>query len=498
MQLSEGQAVAVNNRIYYLGGRTGAFNRGTNTVYYAEPLTTTGVITAWFTTTLPLPYPPYGHMAIGTEEGRLYAMTGVSDTTFVPGGVVPNVYYADPITSTGDITQWQTTLNMPRNIYGGSAVYFGGQIYAVGGALDNIANASDLVFAAFDEPDGGVITWTATSAITPARLAATTLINSDGWIYVVGGSSGSQDPIQSSIINAGATTGDAGLIYAGRGTFRSTDFDLIKSYDVTGLRWRAFLSDPAEMTVTVRYRYRQTLGAYSDWSEFIPSTGASGVATTTVPLAVTARYVQYEVSFSTTNALTTPIFYQMELSYDIPTPPLFVKSASPASGSNVKAGDRITYTVRFTNTTQVTHTQVIIQDVIPDGTTYVPGSIFASPGITMYAFPPNLSWDVGTLPPGSSGSLGFVVTVNNNLPVGTRIGNVASFDSSTTYLRSNAVTHIAGIPLRLVKTHVLPTLWGLSNRLTWIHLHPYLPNPPGVRRFPMRSSQTLCRPRSLS
>ena len=129
-------------------------------------------------------------------------------------------------------------------IFAGSAVYFGGQIYAVGGALDGIANPSDMVFAAFDEPTGGVITWTATSAITPARIAATTLINSDGWIYVVGGGSGSQEPIQSSIINAGATTGDAGLIYAGRGTFRSVDFDLIKNYQVTGLSWRTFLSDP--------------------------------------------------------------------------------------------------------------------------------------------------------------------------------------------------------------------------------------------------------------
>jgi uncharacterized repeat protein (TIGR01451 family) len=458
--LSEGQAVAVNNRIYYLGGRTGASNRGTNTVYYAEPLTSTGVITAWFTTTLPLPYPPYGHMAIGTNEGRLYAMAGVSDTTFT-GNVVPNVYYADPITSTGNITQWQMTLNLPRNIYAGSAVYFGGQIYEVGGALDNIANPSDLAFAAFDEPTGGVITWTATSVITPARIAATTLVNSDGWIYVVGGSTGSLGPIQTSIINAGATTGEAGLIYAGRGTFTSADFDLIKNYQVTGLNWRAFLSDPTEMTLTVRYRYRQTFGAYSDWSDYIPSNPASGVATTTIPLAFTARYVQYEVFFSTTNALTTPIFYQMQLNYDIPKPPLFIKSASPPSGSNIKAGDRITYTIQFSNTTEVTHSQVIVQDVVPSGTTYIPGSIFASPGITTYdMFLPNLTWDVGTLLPGAGGSVGFAVTVNNGLLEGTRIGNVATFDSNAIYMQSNNVTHIFGIPPRLSKTHTQSFILG--------------------------------------
>jgi uncharacterized repeat protein (TIGR01451 family) len=457
--LSEGQAVVVNNRIYYLGGRMGASNRGTNTIYYAEPLTATGVITAWFTTTLPLPYPPYGHMAIGTDEGRLYAMAGVSDTTF-SGGVVPAVYYANPVTSTGNITQWQETLNLPVNNFAGSAAYFGGQIYAIGGAENDLSNPSDKVYTAFDEPTGGVITWTATSAITPARTAATTLINSDGWIYVVGGSAGSLEPIQSSIINAGATTGNAGLAYAGRGTFRSAEFDLVKNYQVTNLSWRAFLSDPSEVTLTVRYRYRQSFGPYSNWSDYMPSEGVPGIATTDVPLALTARYVQYEAFFSTTNALTTPILYEMNLAYDIPRPPQFVKSASPASGSSVKAGDRITYTIRFTNTTELTNSQVIVRDIVPDNTTYVPGSIFASPGITISVFPPNLIWEVGDLHPGDSGQIGFAVTVNNGLAEGTRIGNVASFDSNVIFLRSNGVTHIAGIPPRLFKTHVLSTLWG--------------------------------------
>ncbi len=476
--LSEGQAVAVNNRIYYLGGRTGSSNRGTNTVYYAEPLTMTGVITAWFTSTLPLPYPPYGHMAIGTAEGRLYAMAGVSDTTFT-GNVVPNVYFADPITNTGDITQWQATLNLPRNIFAGSAVYFGGEIYAVGGALDGIAKPGDLTFAAFDEPTGGVITWTATSVITPARIAATTLINTDGWIYVVGGGSGSQDPIQTSIINAGATTGDAGLTYAGRGTFTSADFDLVKNYQVTGLSWSAFLSNPSEMTVTVRYRYRQSFGAYSNWSDYIPSTATSGVATTTIPLAFTARYVQYEVNFSTTKAYTTPIFYQMQLSYDIPKPPLFSKSASPASGSSVKAGDRITYTIRFTNTTELTHSQVIVQDIVPSGTTYISGTIFASTGITPYVFIPNLTWDAGTLPPGGSGSVGFAVTVNAGLPEGTKIGNVASFNSDLIYFQSNGVTHIFGTPPLLSKTHTQAFILGSVQPSDLITYTLNYTNPPG-------------------
>lgn len=197
----------------------------------------------------------------------------------------------------------------------------------------------------------------------------------------------------------------------------------MKSYQVTGLAWQAFLSSPSEMTLTVRYRSRQPLGSYSAWSDYIPSNPIAGVATTAISLSVAARYVQYEVFFSTTNPMTTPIFYQMALSYERPASPLFIKSANPPSGSSVKAGDIITYTIWVTNTTNLTHTNLNLRDTLPEGTTYVPGSIFASPGITVSAFPPNLTWNWGTLNPGAGGSVGFAVTVDSGLAEGTRIDN---------------------------------------------------------------------------
>jgi uncharacterized repeat protein (TIGR01451 family) len=169
----------------------------------------------------------------------------------------------------------------------------------------------------------------------------------------------------------------------------------------------------------------------------------------------------------------------MELTYDVPTPPEVKKSASPVNGSNVKAGDRITYTVWITNSTQTTHTNVIVQDVVPEGTTYIPGSIFASPGITMYVFPPNLIWDLGTMLPGSSRMVGFVVTVDDGLPEGTSIFNSASFDSDVIFLQSNSVKHTFGIPPRLFKTHALPTLWGSVQPGDLITYTLIYSNPPG-------------------
>jgi uncharacterized repeat protein (TIGR01451 family) len=90
-----------------------------------------------------------------------------------------------------------------------------------------------------------------------------------------------------------------------------------------------------------------------------------------------------------------------------------------------------------------------------------------------------LIWEAGDLPPDSSGSVGFAVTVNAGLLEGTRIGNVASFDSNAIFLQSNGVTHIAGIPPRLVKTHVLPTLWGSVQPNDLITYTLVYSNPPG-------------------
>jgi uncharacterized repeat protein (TIGR01451 family) len=94
-------------------------------------------------------------------------------------------------------------------------------------------------------------------------------------------------------------------------------------------------------------------------------------------------------------------------------------------------------------------------------------------------FTPNLIWEAGDLPPDSSGSVGFAVTVNGGLLEGTRIGNVASFDSNAIFLQSNGVTHIAGIPPRLVKTHILPTLWGSVQPNDLITYTLVYSNPPG-------------------
>jgi uncharacterized repeat protein (TIGR01451 family) len=453
--LSEGQVVVLNGYIYYVGGRTNPNNQGTNLVYYAKPDPATGAISQWFTATAPIPYKPYAHMSVATQNNHLYIISGINESSF-SGGAVPNVYFAEPSPSTGDIAGYTSTVNLPRSITGGAAVYYGGQFYLTGGWLDVDATApSELVFSAFEEEAGGVVTWTSTSALDPARALHSALANTaDGWLYVVGGSAGDIGPIRTGVINVGATTGAGGTAYARSGTYRSADFDLIKNYQILNLNWTAVLSNPSGMTLTLRYRTRPGLTApYSPWSAWFPSNPVLGVATTTVPLAGTARFLQYEAFFSTTNTAQTPILHRVEVVYDRPQPPQFKKSAVPASGFSVKGGDRITYTLLVSNTTGGPQTQVIVVDVVPTGTTYVPGSIFASPGVTPTVLGNNMIWDVGVVPADESRELGFVVTVNEGLPDGTVINNRASYDSNTIFFFSNSTSHYIGQPARIFKSH---------------------------------------------
>ena len=455
--LSDGQAVVLGNRLYYLGGRSPGgpvANQGSNEVYYAEPDPATGLISTWHTATAVLPYKTYNQMAIATVNDRLYSMAGVSVTTVGGGGIVPDVYYAQPLTATGDITGWLTTNAMPRNIFAGAAVSFGGQLYAIGGALDGISNASNLVFSALDRAAGGVSSWPGSSAIAPARLLHTAVINNDGWIYVIGGSTGSNQPIETHIINAGATAGESGSGYVDDGNFIALPFDMEKNYPLTQLSWTVNLPDPNVVTATLRYRYRVDGGAYSAWSAQYPAQFAAGVSTTTLPLAITARYVQYQVFFTTTNTTVSPILSRVDLQYIAPEPPLFLKTANPVGGSVVAAGERIVYTLTFQNKADLVLHNTFITDVVPARTTYVPGSIFASPGITLHAeSAPNIYWEIGPLAPQAGGTVGFAVIVDAGLKYGDIIRNNATLDSSELIAHSPTVVHTVGAPYKLSVSH---------------------------------------------
>ena len=127
------------------------------------------------------------------------------------------------------------------------------------------------------------------------------------------------------------------------------------------------------------------------------------------------------------------------------------KASSPVSGTPVVSRTLITYTLSVTNTsTTFTATGVLVDDPLPNDTTYVAGSAVPA----LQSGPTPLVWNVGTLGPGQSASVRFTVRVNDTVadPSGA-IRNQAG-------VRSNEVPRI---PSNIIVHPFLPTAVELIN-----------------------------------
>ena len=117
------------------------------------------------------------------------------------------------------------------------------------------------------------------------------------------------------------------------------------------------------------------------------------------------------------------------------------KTALPISGSIIKPGSIITYSLTYLNPTEgLTATNAYILDLVPENTTYVPGSITGAGAVD--TDPSHLRWDVGAIYPGDEGVVGFAVRVSDTLTQTTVIQNEAQILSdSGPARRSNVVEH---------------------------------------------------------
>jgi len=81
------------------------------------------------------------------------------------------------------------------------------------------------------------------------------------------------------------------------------------------------------------------------------------------------------------------------------------KSASPTT---VAPGGTVTYTIAYANNGGSSANTTFINDTIPSGSTFVPGSITGG-GILSGG---TITWNLGTVAAGGSGSVTFRVTAN--------------------------------------------------------------------------------------
>ncbi|MEM7349846.1 MAG: hypothetical protein AAF657_03505, partial [Acidobacteriota bacterium] len=135
-----------------------------------------------------------------------------------------------------------------------------------------------------------------------------------------------------------------------------------------------FLSASVVLTTTDSPTVTQKVetDAMGNWTATVNGTTATADVDETDPdfppgaLLTTGNDPQAVVTVPSGTVATTPVGYQ-------PLPITFTKS-SDTVGGEVFEGDTITYTIEAVNTTAVTQTGVDLDDVLPTGTTYVPGS----------------------------------------------------------------------------------------------------------------------------
>jgi uncharacterized repeat protein (TIGR01451 family) len=435
-------AVVVNDRIYVIGGWD-ASNAPHSEVYFATPNPATGLISGW-TATTSFAHSTFGHM-VSVHDSRIYVMGGYHPT--LEHNVSPYTHYATPNPATGQLGPWTQTTDMEHNIYGGAGLSFSGVLYTTGGAINNLQTPSDYVGTTLIGLSGAVGSWQNTSLVDPGRFYHAAVRSDDGWLYVINGSDG-QDPIRS--INRGATSG-IGEQYAPDGIFTSSTIDFGSVNRLRELQWNATISDTSIMTITLQYRTKRAAG--DDWSAWFgpyPSSPTSGTVTTTVTLAGSARFVQYQAYLATAQDDKTPSLNAVHIIYETPTYALRVaKDAQPLPGTTLLPGDEISYTLTYSNSFEgITATHTIIEDELPQFTTYVPGSIYG-PGAND-SNPRLLRWNLGTVLPDNSGQVGFAVVVSPTLVHDTILENRATIDSDQGPLRfSNVVTHSVEVPYEI-------------------------------------------------
>ncbi len=428
--------VAWDGWIYVLGG-VDANLQVTHTIFVAHPDPTTGAIPAWIPLTWTLPYPLYGHAAVA-DQGFLYVIGGVTQTN---GSPLFEVWFA-PLGSGTLQAPFTRTAPLDNNLVELAAVGYNGLLLTSGGLQSNLSDVSQDVRAGATADNGSVITWTATSLITPPRSAHAMVVLPDGWVYVIGGRSRSNNQdLPLTHINAGRLGADGMGRFVSNGRYLAPPFHLDRRRLLRELRLHMWYPDGTEAAVRFRTQPQDTL-PWNDWGAWLPIT-PTGEITVSIPLSAYVQALQYELALTTTNPLTAPFLLNADLLYEIPDkPPLFEKSAVPPGGTTVMSGNRITYTVVLTNDSGATLHGVWLQDLFPGGTTYVEGSAAASPGLSWTVSISGWVGEIAVLDQGKTVTFTFAVTVGAGT---SEVQNQAALQTDELGLQqSNVVTHPVG------------------------------------------------------
>jgi hypothetical protein len=388
---TEFATVVVSNTIYVLGGSiTGGDAYAT--IYYAKP-DASGNISAWQTATRQLPRATMKHSAVA-YNGTIYVLGGTDNN---PPYYI-NVDYVVP-DADGNITQsFVSTTNLNNNRVWGVGVAFAGEVYIVGGSINNGGDIVDFISSGLitdtrhiENPPG----WKDDSVLATPRNRLAAVMSDDGWIYAIGGfDPSSPAPLQS--IDYGPTS-SKGAAYVPAGSYTSRIFDLGSSYRVMSITWNAFVSNTVSMTLQYRMGTSPDLSGVP-WSarSYAARSNTTSITNTidTSGDVMLYQYVQFRVELSTQNDLHTPVLNAVQFFYDVPVPPEFVihgLSAPPESPLQVTR--TITYWVsdqNFPTSSAVRRAARPSVTAPTQGTSRIPPPSFAGASVRQIAALANL------------------------------------------------------------------------------------------------------------
>ena len=164
----------------------------TNNIVLAAGLqlqSTTGTdLGSWATSPNSLPA-PLTNSAYATANGYAYVIGGKNATGTSTGITAASVYYAK-LNADGTVGSWTTASNpLPATRKDATAVTANGYIYVIGGDDTNNTMQSTVYYAKLNG-DGSVGTWSTATHALPATVGYAASIVANGYVYVMGGSTG--------------------------------------------------------------------------------------------------------------------------------------------------------------------------------------------------------------------------------------------------------------------------------------------------------------------
>jgi N-acetylneuraminic acid mutarotase len=164
-----------------------------------------GTIGSWQTQTSSLPSNLLAADSV-TYDGYVYVLGGYD------GNGPVNLVFSSQVDSNGNVGEWngQGNTPLPIPLVGSSAIAHNGYIYIFGGGADNTDIGLQTVFSA-PISNGIVGPWTLLNSNLPISLLFQTAVESDGYVYVMGGISGPGNAYPSDVVFSAQLNNDGTL-----------------------------------------------------------------------------------------------------------------------------------------------------------------------------------------------------------------------------------------------------------------------------------------------